>query len=141
MSLINELKRRNVLRIGAGYVVTAWLIIQVVETIFPVYGLSDAAIRYVITGLAVGFVPALILAWAFEWTPEGIRRESEVDHSGPAPAAAAAGLGAGQPDVIVQIGGDPVGLLQRPAAQKAGQPKPCHHAAPDVPGCSRPSSA
>jgi TolB-like protein/Tfp pilus assembly protein PilF len=81
MSLISELKRRNVIRVGAAYIVTAWLVIQVVETIFPVYGLSDAAIRYVITGLAIGLLPALILAWAFELTPEGIKRESDVDRS------------------------------------------------------------
>ncbi len=81
MSLISELKRRNVLRIGAAYVVSAWLIIQVVETIFPIYGFSDAAIRYVITGLAVGLLPALVFAWAFELTPEGIKKESDVDRS------------------------------------------------------------
>ena len=79
MSLIAELQRRNVVRVGAAYVVTAWLIIQVVETIFPLYGFSDAAIRYVITGLGIGLIPVLILAWAFELTPEGIRRESDVD--------------------------------------------------------------
>ena len=54
MSLISELKRRNVLRVAAAYVVTAWLVIQVAETILPFYGFSDAAIRYLITGLAVG---------------------------------------------------------------------------------------
>jgi hypothetical protein len=79
MSLISELKRRNVLRVAAAYVVTAWLVIQVVETIFPVYGLSDTAIRFVITALAIGFVPVLILAWIFEFTPEGIKRDSDVD--------------------------------------------------------------
>jgi len=81
MSLLNELKRRNVLRVGAAYAVMAWLVIQIVETIFPIYGLSDAAIRYVITGLTVGLVPALIFAWAFELTPEGIKKESDVDRS------------------------------------------------------------
>ncbi|MGI9200745.1 MAG: tetratricopeptide repeat protein [Woeseiaceae bacterium] len=79
MSLINELKRRNVLRVAAAYVVTAWLIIQVVETIFPIYELSDSAIRYVITALAIGFVPVIVLAWIFEFTPEGIKRDSDVD--------------------------------------------------------------
>jgi TolB-like protein/thioredoxin-like negative regulator of GroEL len=92
MSLISELKRRNVLRVGAAYVVTAWLIIQVVETIFPVYGLSDAAIRLVITGLAVGLIPALILAWVFELTPEGLRRDSEAPENGPASRSTARNL-------------------------------------------------
>jgi adenylate cyclase len=81
MSLISELKRRNVLRVAAAYVVTAWLVIQVAETILPIYGFSDAAIRYVITGLAVGLAPVLILAWAFELTPEGLKLDSQVDHS------------------------------------------------------------
>ncbi len=79
MSLISELKRRNVIRVGAAYVVTMWLVIQVVETIFPIYGLSDAAIRNVITALAIGLIPVLILAWAFELTPEGIRKEADVE--------------------------------------------------------------
>ncbi len=81
LSLIAELRRRNVLRVGAAYIVTSWLVIQVVETIFPIYGFSDAAIRYVITGLAVGFVPAVIFAWVFELTPEGLKKEKDVDRS------------------------------------------------------------
>jgi TolB-like protein/Tfp pilus assembly protein PilF len=81
MSLIRELKRRNVIRVGAAYIVTAWLIIQVVETIFPVYGLSDAAIRHVITGLAVGFLPALVLAWVFELTPDGLKLDADGSQS------------------------------------------------------------
>jgi TolB-like protein/Flp pilus assembly protein TadD len=83
MSLLGELRRRNVLRVGAAYIVTAWLIIQVAETVLPVYGFSDAAIRFVISALAAGLVPALVLAWVFEWTPDGLRRESSVDHSAP----------------------------------------------------------
>ena len=81
MSFFNELKRRNVLRVGAAYVVAAWLVIQVVETLFPVYGLSDAAIRMVVSLLAVGLLPVLIIAWAFELTPDGIRKEQDVDRS------------------------------------------------------------
>lgn len=70
----DELKRRNVLRVAAAYIVTAWLIIQVAETILPQYGLEHH-VRTVITLLAIGFVPAMILAWALEWTPDGIRRD------------------------------------------------------------------
>ena len=47
MSFFAELKRRNVLRVGAAYIVTAWLVIQVVETIFPAFGFGDVAVRYV----------------------------------------------------------------------------------------------
>ena len=74
MSWFAELKRRNVLRVAAAYIVTAWLVIQVVETILPHYGLEHH-VRTVITLLAIGFVPAMILAWALEWTPAGIRRD------------------------------------------------------------------
>jgi TolB-like protein len=81
MSFLNELKRRNVLRVGAAYVVTAWLVIQVVETIFPAFGFGNAAIRYVTIAFAIGLLPALIVAWVFEWTPEGLKKEEEVDHS------------------------------------------------------------
>lgn len=76
--IFKELKRRNVIRVGLAYVAASWLIIQVVETVFPVFGLTDQLIRRVIIALTVGFVPVLVFAWAFEWTPYGIVRESEV---------------------------------------------------------------
>lgn len=85
MSLWGEIRRRNVHRVAIGYVAAAWLLIQVVETLFPVFGLADMAIRAVVIVLAIGFVPAVILSWVFEWTPEGFRRDSEV--TAPAPAA------------------------------------------------------
>ena len=76
-----ELKRRNVLRVAAAYVVVSWLIIQVVEIIFPVFGFGDAGFRLVIIVLAIGLIPALILSWAFEITPEGLKTEKDVDRS------------------------------------------------------------
>ena len=85
MSLWGEIRRRNVHRVAIAYVAAAWLLIQVVETLFPVFGLSDNAIRVVVIVLAVGFVPAVILSWVFEWTPEGFRRDRDV--TVPAPAA------------------------------------------------------
>lgn len=81
MSLFRELKRRNVLRVGAAYVVFSWLVVQVTETLFPVYGLSDAAIRLVVSLLAVGFLPVVVFAWVFELTPEGLKKERDVDRS------------------------------------------------------------
>ena len=89
MSLFSELRQRNVFRVAAAYIVTSWLVIQVVETIFPAFGFGDAAVRYVTIAFAVGFIPALVLSWVFEWTPEGIRREAEVDDDAPASVAAA----------------------------------------------------
>jgi TolB-like protein len=80
MSLFGELKRRNVFRVGVAYLVASWLIIQVSETIFPLFGF-DAAARIVVVVLAIGFIPALVFAWAFELTPEGLKKEKDVDRS------------------------------------------------------------
>ena len=78
MSLYHELKRRNVIRVAMAYVVASWLIIQVVETILPAYGMGDAAIRFVVSLLAIAFVPTLVFSWVFEFTPEGLKREVDV---------------------------------------------------------------
>jgi len=75
MSFFNELKRRNVFRVGIAYTVAAWLLLQVTDIVFPRIGLPDTAITLVIALLGVGFIPALIFAWAFEMTPEGIKKE------------------------------------------------------------------
>ena len=78
MSFVEELKRRNVLRIAAAYIAVSWLLIQVIETLFPIFGISDATIRIIVIILAIGFIPAVIIAWAFELTPEGLQRDSNV---------------------------------------------------------------
>ncbi len=81
MSFFKELKRRNVIRMGIAYLAGAWLLIQMGETLFPVYGLSDAAIRLVITLLAIGFPITLIFSWVYELTPEGLKLERDVNRS------------------------------------------------------------
>ncbi len=81
MSFFDELKRRNVFRVGAAYVVASWLLIQVTETIFPLFGFDDTLARMVVIVLAIGVIPALTFAWAFELTPEGLKKEKEVDRS------------------------------------------------------------
>jgi TolB-like protein/lipoprotein NlpI len=83
MSLFNELKRRNVFRAGAAYVVTSWLVIQVAETLFPVFGLGNQAIRIVVICLAIGFLPAIVLSWAFDLTPRGLIPEAEIVRESP----------------------------------------------------------
>lgn len=85
MRLIDELRRRHVFRAAVAYLAGAWLLIQVLETLFPIFGLSQSSIRIVVVLLAVGFIPALVFSWVFEWTPEGFRRDSEV--TDPAPPA------------------------------------------------------
>lgn len=79
---LDELKRRNVLRVAVGYLAAAWLVIQILETIFPVFGLPDVYLRRVIIGLAILFLPVLVLSWTFEWSPSGIERQRDVDRSG-----------------------------------------------------------
>jgi len=76
MSLFKELKRRNVFRVGIAYTVAAWLLIQVTDIVFPRIGLPDSAVTLVIALLVIGFIPALIFAWAYEMTPDGIKREN-----------------------------------------------------------------
>lgn len=81
MSFFKELKRRNVFRAGATYIFVSWLIIQVIETIFPAFGYDDSVIRIAVIILAIGFLPVVVLAWVFELTPEGLKHESEVDYT------------------------------------------------------------
>jgi len=83
MSRFSELRNRNVFRVAAAYIVAAWLIIQVVETIFPAFGFGDSAVRIVVIVLAIGIVPVAVFSWLFELTPEGLKLESAVDHTGP----------------------------------------------------------
>ena len=80
MSFFTELKRRNVLRVGAAYAVAAWLLIQIADTTFPLFGFDQTPARIVVILLVIGFLPALIIAWAFELTPAGLQRDEDVDH-------------------------------------------------------------
>jgi len=73
MSLFNELKRRNVFRVGLFYIVAAWVIVQVAETLLPVFDVPDSAIRAIVLVLALGFPSAVVFAWVFELTPEGLK--------------------------------------------------------------------
>jgi TolB-like protein len=70
-----------VFRVAIAYLVAAWVLLQVADVLLPALRLPDWSITLVAVLLVLGFVPALIGAWAFELTPEGLRRESEVDRS------------------------------------------------------------
>ena len=83
MSFFAELKRRNVVRATATYCALSWLVIQIVETLFPVFGVADSAVRIVVILLAIGLLPVVIFAWLFEWTPEGFKPDAEVDSGSP----------------------------------------------------------
>lgn len=78
MNLIRELRRRNVIRMAGLYLVGAWLVVQVASTVFPAFDLPGWALRGVILLLVIGFIPALVFAWVFELTPEGLKRDAEV---------------------------------------------------------------
>jgi TolB-like protein len=75
-----ELKRRNVYKVAVAYAVVSWLLIQIATQLFPFFEIPNWAVRLVVLLLILGFPVALILSWAFEITPEGIKRESEVAH-------------------------------------------------------------
>ena len=77
LSLFTELKRRNVFKVGAAYIVTTWLILQVADVILGNIEAPGWLFRVLLLFLAIGFLFALLFAWAYELTPEGIRRESE----------------------------------------------------------------
>jgi TolB-like protein/Tfp pilus assembly protein PilF len=79
MSLISELKRRNVIRVALLYLVAAWVILQVSQLLFDVLKLPDWTSRLVLGLLVLGFPLSLIFSWVYELTPEGLKREHEID--------------------------------------------------------------
>jgi len=83
MSLFTELRRRNVFRVAIAYLVASWLLLQVVDVIGPILRLPEDVARYILFLLVIGFVPAVVFAWAFELTPDGVKRDNQVDHSRP----------------------------------------------------------
>ena len=78
-SIFAELKRRNVYKVAVAYAVVGWLIAQIATQIFPFLEIPNWIVRLVIVLIAIGFPIALIIAWAFEATPEGIKRTEDVD--------------------------------------------------------------
>ncbi len=77
-----ELKRRNVYKVAVAYAVVAWLLMQIASQIFPFFEIPNWAVRLVVLLLIIGFPIALIIAWAFEATPEGIKRTEVADAAG-----------------------------------------------------------
>ncbi len=80
-NFVGELKRRNVYRVAIAYAVVAWLLMQIATQVFPFLEIPNWAIRLVIMLIVIGFPIALVIAWAFELTPEGIKRTEDVDLS------------------------------------------------------------
>jgi TolB-like protein/Flp pilus assembly protein TadD len=74
-----ELKRRNVYKVAVAYAIVGWLLVQIATQVFPFLEIPNWVVRLVIVLVAIGFPIALVIAWAFELTPEGIRRTEDVD--------------------------------------------------------------
>src|SRR5712671_7049497 len=76
-----ELKRRNVYKVAVAYVVVGWALAQGIAQVFPVFDIPNWALRLMVLAIIIGFPIALVIAWAFELTPEGIKHTEDVDLS------------------------------------------------------------
>ena len=79
MNFFAELKRRNVYKVAVAYAVVGWLLVQVTTQVFPIFEIPNWALRLIVLAIVIAFPIALVLAWAFEVTPEGIKRTEDVD--------------------------------------------------------------
>ena len=80
-NFLSELKRRNVYKVAVAYAVVGWLLVQVTTQVFPIFEIPNWALRLIVLAIIIGFSIALVLAWAFELTPEGIKHTEDVDLS------------------------------------------------------------
>jgi TolB-like protein/Tfp pilus assembly protein PilF len=80
-NFFSELKRRNVYKVAVAYAVVGWLLVQVTTQVFPIFEIPNWALRLIVLVIVLGFPIALVLAWAFELTPEGIKHTEDVDLS------------------------------------------------------------
>src|SRR5438105_1656357 len=78
-NFFGELKRRNVYKVAVAYAVTGWALAQGIAQVFPVFDIPNWAVRLIVLAIVIGFPIALVIAWAFELTPEGIKRTEDVD--------------------------------------------------------------
>ncbi len=99
MNFFGELKRRNVIRMAGLYLVGAWLLVQIAETLLPIFHTPDWVLQALVVLLALGFIPALVFSWIFELTPEGLKRDAEVD-----PAQSIAPRTAQRMDRLILVG-------------------------------------
>src|SRR5437588_10053692 len=78
-NIFAELKRRNVYKVAVAYIVVGWALAQGIAQVFPVFDIPNWAVRLMVLAIVIGFPIALVIAWAFELTPEGIKRTEDVD--------------------------------------------------------------
>ncbi len=81
MNFFTELRRRNVYRAAAFYAASGWLLVQIATQVFPLFHMPEWMLRWIVVAVVVGFPFALMFAWFYEWTPQGIKRESDIDRS------------------------------------------------------------
>src|SRR4051794_37509921 len=74
-----ELKRRNVYKVAVAYAVVGWLLVQVATQVFPFFEIPNWAVRLIVLAIVIGFPIALVIAWAFELTPQGLKRTEDAD--------------------------------------------------------------
>src|SRR5213595_3573619 len=74
-----ELKRSNVYKVAVAYAVVGWLLVQVTTQVFPIFEIPNWASRLIVLAIIIGFPIALVMAWAFELTPQGLKRTEDVD--------------------------------------------------------------
>src|SRR5689334_11969529 len=78
MNFFAELKRRNVFRAAAFYAASAWLLVQVATQVFPFFHIAEWVVRWIVVAAIIGFPFALAFSWFYEWTPQGLKLESEI---------------------------------------------------------------
>jgi serine/threonine-protein kinase len=79
LHFFSELKRRNVYKVAVAYAVVGWLLVQVTTQVFPIFEIPNWALRLIVLAIIIGFPISLVVAWAFEMTPEGLKRTEDVD--------------------------------------------------------------
>ena len=98
-----ELKRRHVWRIAVGYAVAAWLLVQIATHVFPFFNIPNWSVRLIVVVLAIGFPVAVVLAWVYEITPEGVRRTEPADSPAARPDYASRQIGRKLNAVIIAV--------------------------------------
>ena len=78
-NFFSELRRRNVYKVAVAYAVVGWLLVQVTTQVFPIFEIPNWASRLIVLAIVIGFPIALVIAWAFELTPQGLKRTEDVD--------------------------------------------------------------
>ena len=113
MSFIAELKRRHVIRVALAYAALAWILVEVSATTFPMLNLPDWAPTLVLLLLMLGFPVALVFAWIYQVTPEGVQRDTGVEGAEEPTAPAALGHRAiveAAPSVRARVGGQAISV-------------------------------